>query len=112
MLKVKTVNTVNGTANINVGSSDTRATNHDCNKNSRHANGLRGISTKVSNAMAKNPPTARTGSTTAPPGRNPLSPRVQSVSPGARFGTVVVWSPAAVISSPGGVPRPSTTVTA
>jgi hypothetical protein len=44
-----------GIANINVGSSDTRATNHDCNKNSRHANGLRGISTKVSNAVAKNP---------------------------------------------------------
>ena len=61
MLKVNTVNTVNGIANINVGSSDTRATNHDCNKNSRHANGLRGISTKVSNAVAKNPPTARVG---------------------------------------------------
>src|ERR1700677_5089225 len=57
MLKVKINKTVNGIANISVGSNDTRATNHDCSKNSRQANGLRGIKINVSSAIAKNPPT-------------------------------------------------------
>jgi hypothetical protein len=50
MLNVKTSSTVNGIASITVGSIDTRATNQDCSKNSRHAKGLRGMSTNVSNA--------------------------------------------------------------
>ena len=52
MLNVKTSSTVNGIASITVGSIDTRATNQDRSKNSRHAKGLRGMSTNVSNAMA------------------------------------------------------------
>ncbi len=36
MLSVKLTNTVNGIATNNVGANDTRATNHDCSKNSRH----------------------------------------------------------------------------
>ena len=53
--------TVNGIANINVGTSDTRATNHAWVRNSRHANGGLNIATNVSSAIAKKPPTARTG---------------------------------------------------
>jgi hypothetical protein len=48
-------------ASISVGNIDTRATNQDCRRNSSHANGLRGINTKVSNAIAKKPPTAVAG---------------------------------------------------
>ena len=36
ILSVKLTNTVNGIATNNVGANDTRATNHDCSKNSRH----------------------------------------------------------------------------
>jgi hypothetical protein len=56
MLKVKIAKTLNGIASNIVGSSDTRATNHACRKNSRHAKGLRGINTNVSSAIAKKPP--------------------------------------------------------
>src|SRR5882757_8901188 len=61
MLRVNTVRTVNGMDSIRVGTMDTRATNQDCSTNSRHANG--GLKSKIttSNAMAKNPPTARSG---------------------------------------------------
>ena len=61
ILKVNTSSTVNGIASISVGTSETRATNHDCSRNSRHANGRRGIDINVSNDSAKNPPTARNG---------------------------------------------------
>ena len=44
--------TVNGIASINVGTIDTRATNQDCEMNSRHANGGLNITTKVSSAIA------------------------------------------------------------
>jgi hypothetical protein len=60
-LKVNTVKTVNGIDNINVGTSETRATNHVCNKYSRHANGRRNIHTNVSIAIAKKPPSPRNG---------------------------------------------------
>ena len=33
---MKLTNTVNGIATSNVGANDTRATNHDCSRNSRH----------------------------------------------------------------------------
>ena len=46
MLNVKISSTVNGIASITVGSIDTRATHQACSKNSRHAKGLRGMSTK------------------------------------------------------------------
>ena len=36
MLSVKLTNTVNGIATNNVGANDTRATNQDCSRNSRH----------------------------------------------------------------------------
>src|SRR5882762_2439981 len=76
MLRVKTVRTVNGMDSIRVGTMDTRATNQDCSINSRHANGGLNSNTATSNAMAKNPPTARSGAVrdvventvTAPPG--------------------------------------------
>ena len=61
MLKVKVNNTVNGIVSISVGTIETRATNQDCRMNSRQANGGLNIATKVSSAIAKKPPTARTG---------------------------------------------------
>ena len=39
-----------------VGTSDTRATNQLCSRNSRHAQGGRNICTKVSSVIAKKPP--------------------------------------------------------
>ena len=36
MFSVNDTNTVNGIATNNVGANDTRATNHDCSRNSRH----------------------------------------------------------------------------
>ena len=45
MLKVNTGSTVNGTASISVGTIDTRATNQLCSRNSRQANGRRGMET-------------------------------------------------------------------
>jgi hypothetical protein len=65
MLRVKTVSTVNGMASINVGTIETRATNHVCNKNSRHAHGGLNISTAQSSDMAKNAPSALSGLPTA-----------------------------------------------
>jgi len=50
MLNVNINKTSNGIASKSVGSSATRATNQHCNKNSRQANGLRGINTNVSKA--------------------------------------------------------------
>ena len=61
MLKVNTTSTVYGTANISVGTSDTRATNQVLTTNSRHAKGFRGIRTSTSSAIAKKPPTAAGG---------------------------------------------------
>ena len=58
---VNTVRTVNGIASMTVGNIDTRATNHACRRNSRHAHGGRNIWTKVSNDIAKKSPTERTG---------------------------------------------------
>ena len=60
-LKVNTSSTVNGMDSISVGTMDTRATNQLCRMNSRQANGGLNIRTKVSNDMAKNPPTERMG---------------------------------------------------
>jgi hypothetical protein len=48
-------------ASISVGSRGTRATNHDCSRNSRQAKGLRTVNTAVSRDIAQNPPTARSG---------------------------------------------------
>ena len=39
MFRVKLTSTVNGIATSRVGASDTRATNQDCSRNSRHWNG-------------------------------------------------------------------------
>ena len=61
MLKMNVNNTVYGIVNISVGTIDTRATNQACKMNSRHANGGLNICTKVSSAIAKKPPKARTG---------------------------------------------------
>ncbi|GAY17532.1 hypothetical protein MSZK_42580 [Mycobacterium sp. shizuoka-1] len=44
-----------------MGNIDTRATNQDCTRNSRQANGRRGIATRTSRDIAKNPPSARNG---------------------------------------------------
>src|SRR5258705_4702616 len=61
MLRVNTMRTVNGMVSISVGTIDTRATNHVCSRNSRHANGGLNIKTNVSSDMAKKSPTARIG---------------------------------------------------
>jgi hypothetical protein len=58
---VNTANTVNGMASNKVGSSATRATNHDCSRNSRQANGRRGMSVSVSHDNRKNSPSERSG---------------------------------------------------
>jgi hypothetical protein len=60
-LNVNTVSTVNGIDKNSVGTNDTRATNHVCNRYSRHAKGRRNMHTNVSNAMAKKPPSPRKG---------------------------------------------------
>jgi hypothetical protein len=60
-LNVNTVNTVNGIDSINVGTSETRATNHVCNKYSRQANGRWNMHTKASSAIPKKPPNPRNG---------------------------------------------------
>jgi len=61
MLNVKINSTVNGIASINVDITDTRATNQDCNKNSRHANGGLTINTNVSSIIAKKSPNGWSG---------------------------------------------------
>ncbi|BBX65145.1 hypothetical protein MSAS_43190 [Mycobacterium saskatchewanense] len=61
MLSVNTINTVNGIVSINVGTMETCATNQDCFKNSRHANGGLNIKVKASSDMAKNSPIERSG---------------------------------------------------
>jgi len=60
-LNVKTRSTVKGIDSINVGSIETLATNQDCSRNSRHANGGRNINSNVSIAIAKKLPAALTG---------------------------------------------------
>src|ERR1700753_375942 len=57
MLRVKLTRTVNGMATNNVGASATRATNHDCSKNSRHWKGRRNTNLTASADIANNPPT-------------------------------------------------------
>jgi hypothetical protein len=52
---------VNGIDRNSVGTNDTRATNHVCNSNSRHANGRRNMHTNVSRAIARKPPKPRNG---------------------------------------------------
>src|SRR5581483_4758282 len=61
MLSVKLTNTVRGIATNNAGNSDTRATNQDCSKNSRHWNGRRKMNKIASADIAKNPPMAWAG---------------------------------------------------
>src|ERR1700751_2628609 len=48
-------------ASNNVGSSETRATNQDCSRNSLQANGRRGINVSVCHEMVKNSPNERSG---------------------------------------------------
>src|ERR1700722_485542 len=61
MLRVNTASTVKGIDSNSVGSTETLATNQLWIRNSRHANGRRGMDTKVSKASAKNSPSARSG---------------------------------------------------
>ena len=61
MLSVKLTRTVNGMATNNVGASETRATNQDCSKNSRHWNGRRNANLTASADIANRPPTACMG---------------------------------------------------
>src|ERR1700729_1141399 len=61
MLRVNTASTVNGIDSNSVGSSETLATNQLWIRNSRQANGRRGMDTSVSKASAKNSPSARSG---------------------------------------------------
>src|SRR6478752_3704248 len=91
MLNVKISSTVNGIASITVGSIDMRATHQACSKNARHAKGLRGMSTNVSNAMARKPPSARSGLKDAcveviNSSRSRRLPIASSLLPGVRTG--------------------------
>ena len=61
MLSVKLTRTVNGIATNKVGASDTRATNQDCSKNSRHWNGRRNANLTASTDIANKAPTACMG---------------------------------------------------
>src|SRR5689334_5305646 len=61
MLSVKLTRTVNGIATNKVGASETRATNQDCSKNSRHWNGRRNANLTASNDIAHKAPTACMG---------------------------------------------------
>src|SRR5208283_3244217 len=61
MLRVKLTRTVNGIATNSVGTIATRATNHDCSKNSRHWKGRRKANLIASNDIANKPPTACMG---------------------------------------------------
>jgi hypothetical protein len=74
MFRVKTTSTVYGMVSISVGKIDTRATNQDCSRYSRQANGGLNINTSVSSAIAKNPPTARMGLAAVPVATNEPSP--------------------------------------
>src|SRR5690349_23535989 len=65
-LKVNTVSTVNGIDSINVGTSETLATNHVCRRYSRHANGRWNMHMNVSSAIAKKPPRPRRGLVATP----------------------------------------------
>ncbi|GAB3008680.1 hypothetical protein MBOU_48290 [Mycobacterium bourgelatii] len=55
---MKLTRTVNGIATNSVGNSDTRATNHDCSKNSRVWKGRRNKNLIASADIANRPPTA------------------------------------------------------
>src|ERR1700722_9843622 len=61
MVRVETRSTVKGIDSNSVGSTETLATNQLWIKNSRQANGRRGMDTRVSKASAKNSPSARSG---------------------------------------------------
>ena len=50
-----------GMVKSRVGTSETLATNQDCNRNSRQAKGLLGRRTNVSSIIAEKPPIAWTG---------------------------------------------------
>ena len=71
MFRVKLTSTVNGIATSTVGASDTRATNQDCSRNSRHWNGRWNRKRTASADIANSPPMASIGLETPLPSAIP-----------------------------------------